>query len=152
MYSPEYFNQYVRQNAWTHNAFSMLHFNARSLKNKGEEIEGQLEKMLLKFVLCVTETWFASDRDVYLFNGYREFSVFRRWKKGGGVTVYIGDDVDCSMETEYSLISNNYEIVTVSFCNTYLIAIYRPPSGNATRFFEYLDHVLAYVSTSSKKL
>lgn len=77
---------------------------------------------------------------------------FAGQKKGGDVTVYIGDDVYCSMETEYSLISNDYEIVTVSFCNTYLIAIYRPPSGNATRFFEYLDHVLAYVSTSSKKI
>lgn len=125
--------------------FSLLHLNARSLRNKHDSVNLFLDNLGHQFdVLTFTETWFSSDCSVVNFLGYNCISVSRSNKRGGGVAIYIKSSFNYEVISEYSLADVDYECLLVKCLNTMLVVLYRPPNGAITPFIEFLERILEY--------
>lgn len=143
------FNELIANNKWSRKSVSLFHLNARSLRNKGEQLDVYFEQLSLKFdFLCFTETWYADASDVYLFDGYSHVGLFRAEKRGGGVSVYAKAGLKCDLIDEYSAITSDFEVITIRCCSVCIVLMCRPPSGKVERFLDYLDKTLAHVSSS----
>lgn len=125
--------------------FSLLHLNARSLRNKHDSVNFFLDALGHTFdFLTFTETWFSNECPVVHFSGYNCISVSRTSKRGGGVAIYVKNTFNYEVVPEYSFIDANYECVLVKCLNTMLVVLYRPPNGATTPFIEFLERILEY--------
>ncbi|KAI8502591.1 hypothetical protein Bbelb_192930 [Branchiostoma belcheri] len=68
--------------------------NARSLCNKLDDLQTVLSLNKVQ-IAVISETWFSPDlpSDLWNIDGYQLFSKPRVGKQGGGVAVYVADDV-----------------------------------------------------------
>lgn len=121
--------------------------NARSLCNKFDELCVYVSKLRVSIVV-VTETWFTSEMENFLFHipGYVFFRDDRTNRKGGGVGVWIQDGVFCKLldfstskpaaiNCVWLLLNEN-----IVFCSCYI-----PPALSAAdnkRILEYLSDSL----------
>ena len=116
------------------NKFSIIHLNARSLRNKVDEVECFINAFDMQFdILAFTETWFRNT-DVHL-NGYHCESVNRPQKTGGGVALYIKNNVPFSLITELSMSTPDYECIAVKCTGILVVLLYRPPDEKKRTFF-----------------
>lgn len=73
---------------------SLFHLNAQSLKNKKDSVDMLLQELNHNFdLLAFTETWFLDDWDTVHFTGYRCASMCRSNMRGGGVAIYVKENV-----------------------------------------------------------
>ena len=97
--------------------FSIVHFNARSLKKNFTKIKDCLDALKCSFdIIAISETWEDQTNpiSVYEMSNYNVFSTARTNKKGGGVALYIRDVYDCKLiTTNFIAIDNILECVTV---------------------------------------
>lgn len=67
-----------------------FHLNARSLRNEQDELEIYLHDLHIQFdILAFTETWITDKDDAVTLGGYTAESVYRKDRRGGGVSLYI---------------------------------------------------------------
>ena len=74
------------------NNFSLLHFNARLIKCKFQDIAAELAALnLLVDVISVTESWLSQSAvaDIHSLPSYNSFHSYRNDKDGGGAAVFI---------------------------------------------------------------
>ena len=133
-----------------HNAFSLIHFNARSLPQNFDKIVDYLD--LLKFpfsVIGITETWITNDCDLSFYNieNYKFLSCCRNDRQGGGVGSYLKDNINFNRLTDLEI--NDDEVcqsifVEIKFdkSTTIIGAIYRPPNGDIEKFNDYGENTL----------
>ncbi|XP_040067007.1 uncharacterized protein LOC120840490 [Ixodes scapularis] len=112
-------------------------------------VEQLLDCLELRFdILAFTETWLTNDSHIPEFNGYYHTEIFRTGKKGGGVSLYYKSYLACSVISEYTRVSANYECLLVG-CRDYIIGVvYRPPSGSPSIFLDFLQEIFQYASES----
>lgn len=128
-------------------SLSCVHFNLRSGRNKQDELEYFFSEAQVNFdVVMFSETWFASEDDVFTFPTYKSYYMNRTGKRGGGVAMLISSKIDCELMSEFSCISPLYEILTVRCGTSVFCVCYRPPSNNVRLFFSFLDSLLEFVS------
>lgn len=113
-----------------------VHRNIRSLVSKSEQIEELLTNSSLDY-LCLSEPWLTptTPAGVYNIAGYNLFRHDRASGRGGGVLIYIKDDLQC---TQMDMQENSLECVGVkmtlsSQMSFFVINLYRPP--NTKDFF-----------------
>jgi len=115
---------------------NLMHLNARSLLNKNENLTEFLNQFNFQFdVVGVSETWLTEynqhlvDIDGYIYNG-----MSRENKKGGGVGLYVKNNIN--YKTRHDVINNsssNLELFGIEIINntptknTIIIVIYRSP-------------------------
>ena len=75
--------------------FSCVHFNARSLPKHFTEIESYLCCLDIDFsVIGISETWLKPHTaDLYDIQGYSHASHFREMQPGGGVSLFVREDL-----------------------------------------------------------
>ena len=138
--------------------FHCAHLNIRSLSNKYDVLRQTVEECNSNLhVLGISETWLTAQvpDNLIAFNNYICLRNDRNWgnpekpghiKKGGGVCIYIIENLNWSTSS-YQVLNrsnNNIEIQWVEIindkCKNFIIANgYRPPDGNVTEFLEYLE-------------
>ena len=97
-------------------------------------------------VLCLTETKLC-DNSNGLFNisGYKIFSMNRN-SNGGGVRIYVRDDIKATICRELSGVYETHESLILNLnCSGSSCVIgtfYRPPNKSIRQFNNYLDRVL----------
>ena len=71
-----------------------MYFNARSIKNKFDEVQAYIKSENLD-MLGITETWINGHEFEAEFNipGYKLFHQDREHKKGGGVLLYVKNEI-----------------------------------------------------------
>uniref|UniRef100_K7F1V5 Endonuclease/exonuclease/phosphatase domain-containing protein n=1 Tax=Pelodiscus sinensis TaxID=13735 RepID=K7F1V5_PELSI len=115
-----------------------LYTNARSLGIKKEELELLVQEMKPD-IIGITETWWNTRHDWSTgIEGYVLFRKDRNKGKGGGVALYINDEVDCKeiksdgMEKSESIWANNTlgKKTIRSSPRIVLGVCYRPPGSN----------------------
>jgi hypothetical protein len=131
------------------NLFNFILWNARSLGelNKFTRFKNDLAQLKFEFsFIVICETWYVDTAsfDPYSLNGYVHKRVTRDGKRGGGISVYIRDDI---ATRECVLMSGEIEYVKFEFLYnnewTKFIAIYRPPNhNNYVEFIEILEEQL----------
>ena len=96
----------------------------------------------------VTETWFFSKDKLLDIPGYNAFHSFRTEQVGGGVSIFIKDNIKAEFIDELSQVSEHYESCSVlvtpnEFNNNEIkiIGVYRPPSASKTQFVDMMSHI-----------
>lgn len=135
---PGLYNQ-ISRCAQAQNGLRICHLNIRSLSNtKFEEIRSSLISGAKRCVdvLILTETWLNSniqDSEIYI-SGYNIERRDRIGKKGGGVMMYIADDI--TYNRDLSIESRDLELLCIrvnpykSNCPLFLVGLYRPDSSS----------------------
>ena len=127
---------------------SVFYFNIRGLRSKLDELISVLDNIAVTpDVLVLTETWLTKDiKKLYSIPGYNHFGVCRDEKRGGGISIYISNQIDFILVEEGTIIIENYEIlhtlIRLNRAEIRIIAIYRPPSGNLECFMKHLNTLL----------
>ncbi len=124
------------------------HINVRSLRHKSHEVQELITSHSLS-VLAISETWLdETDNDSLLnINGYHLFRRDRSLRRGGGVCIYVREDLNASLDTRYSK-NPAIEIIWIKIssqihknrhCKDILIGcIYRPPAAS-NEFWSQLE-------------
>lgn len=135
------------------NAFSALHLNARSIRNKAEQINEMCASIDLKFdVLLVSETWLSKNERPLQLNDYTCHSVTRESGRGGGVAAYVRQRLWHELIPEYTLVDQNVECLAVRFKSVTIAVMYRPPCGSKAQFFAFLENMLHTFSNTRNSI
>ena len=136
------------------------HLNVRSMVNKWDNIKAQFTDSKLH-IIGLSETWLHDKHPSSLFILNSSFDFIRQdrnWKdpncdtikKGGGLGLYINNNLQYSDSTFTHLNRNNRDIEAqwisilqkpnkvILICN-----IYRPPQGNVETFIDTMDNLLS---------
>jgi len=142
-------------------SLSILNLNIRSLSKNISELQMLLCKLNWKFsVICLQETWSKTEANNLTENielaGYNFISLPREnMRRGGGVGVYVKDDLVCKMRKDLSKTSEEAEVLTIELTNhkaknIILSNIYRPPSGSTILYYETVVSLLNKVNQEKK--
>jgi len=72
-----------------------VYTNARSMGNKQEELEAIIQQNGYDLV-AITETWWDNSHDWHaVTDGYRLFRKDRPTRRGGGVALYVREQLEC---------------------------------------------------------
>lgn len=132
---------------------SVLSLNIWSLLPKLDEFTAILHVMKHKFdVICLTETWLNGNvLSLANITGYKSYHKVREGRRGGGVSIYINENISCKILDDYSISSDDIECLFIEcqYRNVkFLIGcIYRPPSGDCGLYMNHMDNALQRLST-----
>ena len=138
--------------------FSIIHFNARSLKKKFCNIEQYLQQLNVKFdIIAVSETWFDKNTncDFYLLNGYELFSVSRNSSRGGGVAIYVNNSLKCKkVDAKCICEEGNFECISLEIVINHnrhinISCIYRTPGSDLAYFTNTIEEL--FTSKNERK-
>lgn len=118
----------------------ILYMNARSIKNKMDEIEILINNEQID-ILVITETWVKiNEINFYNFHSYTPAYATRE-KRGGGLGIFVHNKLKFNIEEK---IENeiSYMAVCIKSFGITICGIYRPPSLPLNSFFEFLDNKL----------
>ena len=83
---------------------SCIHLNARSLNSNFKEIDHYLSSLNYKFdIIAISETW-VSEQNKFNINGYDVYHTTRKNKRGGGVALYVKQELACKCLSCKSLV------------------------------------------------
>ena len=139
------------------NHLSFFHLNIRSLQNKVDELSTLLSTLNIKFsVVGITETWLQDSPLGVNIDGYNFVYKNRRVRLGGGVGLYLSDNLDYKIRTD--IYANEDEVMESLFVeiirpherNIIVGLIYRPPNQNVNDFVTRMNNVLEKISRDNK--
>ena len=84
--------------------FSIIHFNARSLKNKFDDFQTFLATSGVEWsVICVSETWLKTDiLEYFNLDSYNLYASCRSTGEGGGTAIYVNRKIDSNERPDLS--------------------------------------------------
>ena len=108
-------------------------FNARSIRNKFPEFQA-LVATEVPHLVAITESWIrTSDRDFeaeFEIPGYQLFHKDRQCRQGGGVMLYVKDNIKatiCSIPSDHEVLCVDLDLGPSTYRT---VLVYRPPSQN----------------------
>lgn len=116
------------------NHLKVLYLNARSIRNKINELTVQLS-IYSYDIVAITETWLQGDQDWELnIEGYSTIRKDRQERKGGGVALLIREGITAIERKDIALKDQDSETAWVQIENnkgkkTLVGVIYRPPNS-----------------------
>jgi exonuclease III len=129
----------------------ILNYNIRSLRNKHEELSIHLGDLFGKTcqldlrILCLTETWLP-DSEYIPLDSFRLVSAFgRSQRRGGGVSIYVGEDVPAEKIEITNPHEMDFEVTAASIGGNnslLVICVYRPPRGDINTFLSEIEKLL----------
>ncbi|KAK3083103.1 hypothetical protein FSP39_014041 [Pinctada imbricata] len=130
--------------------FSVIHLNVQSLKPKLDIIESTLNNIE---ILCFTESWLnseISDDEIKIKGFHLPFRCDRETRQGGGVTVYVRENLVCKRRTDLEVKGlENVWIEADIKHETFLIGtFYRPPNSTATTWDQIQNSISAANDTN----
>lgn len=127
-----------------------LHCNAQSARNKCDALTPLFSEIRSPIqVIMITETWYTCEEEVLRLPGYQTFFLNRLNRRGGGVLQLVSDEITCSLVPEFSAVTPDVEVLTLSHKNYLFVTIYRPPDGNVDKFIEFLETILSHVTSET---
>ena len=138
--------------------FSVLHVNARSLKNKFDVINIFLDNSEVDWsVICVSETWLKEEIiKYYNLDKYNLFASCRQSGEGGGTAIYVNSQLKAKPRKD--LEANNFENTFVEIeiayqsCKKHIIIgeVYRPPNFPHKEFLDHMEIILDKMENENK--
>ena len=124
---------------------SIIHFNARSIPKNFDSITDYLLYLKINFmIIVITESWLTTSNK-HLFNipNYSSEHIVRNNKRGGGVSIFINNNIKYKLIDNLSLSVNDaYDMITISFIyehiNYLLSGIYKAPIFNIIEFTDII--------------
>lgn len=134
---------YKRPTLICENDFLILLMNARSLRQKLNDLEAEVKLNDYPQIIVITETWLTeSIKNHYNINGYEAYHTIRN-DGYGGLTVYIRDNIQHQVTMNLSTIEHVHVTkVHIDKTNMNLLCIYRAPNTHNMSFLSLLDKIL----------
>ena len=139
------------------NHVSFFHLNIRRIQNKVDELSTPLSTLNIKFsVVGITETWLKDSSLGVNIDSYNFVYKNRSAKTGGGVGLYVSDNLDFRIRTDIYAYEDEVmeslfiEIIWSHERNVIVGIIYRPPNQNVNDFVIKMNDVLAKISRENK--
>ena len=129
----------------------VVHHNIRSFSRNFDQFSSLFAHISQKIdVLVLSETWF-SDMHCGDIEGYVGYHSYRDNKRGGGVSVYVRDNISCTCNLKFSLSLDYIETCCVEVfpisgdtsLNVTIIGIYRPPNAPLPVCSEKINNIFA---------
>lgn len=143
-------------------SFSSLHLNVRSLPKNYDHLTAYLTTLNHSFsVMAFCETWLKDDiTDLYSFSHYNAVHSCRENKVGGGVSIYVLNNLIFVHRRELSEYLENIQIeslfIEIRSCsslngkNIVVGCIYRNPDSDISIFNDALHHTLEKINREHK--
>lgn len=140
--------------------FSLFHLNIRSIQKNILEFSSYLENLNHEFsIIGLTETW-ISDSSASLFNltGYLQRENYRKDKRGGGVSLYIKNNLDFIERNDITIMNNFIETLFIEIKkehtskNIIVGVIYKPPTSPSDAFLDILNNILLKLQNEHKTI
>jgi hypothetical protein len=152
-YHPDQLNKVTNSNAQNH--FSNLTFNIRSLPKNYRQLNILLDILDIQFhTISLTETWLKEhNKDLYEIEGYTHEPQLREGKDGGGVSIYVKNNINYKIRSDLNVTSHDYQFLwleldksdTNTEKNIIIGVIYRRPGSDIPTFNEKLSDTLAII-------
>ena len=119
----------------THAGFSLLLFNIRSCRKKFLDFTSYFQEYFCNYsCIVLTETWLTADfGELFQIRGFKNYDLFRS-QYGGGIRIYVKNNVDIKILTDNTFVSNLYEMLSVQVTSVeskfIVSAIYHPPTAD----------------------
>ena len=129
---------------------SIICFNIRSFNKNIDEFLGFLTNCNHSFdIIILTETW-ARDETQSLchISGFNSTHNFRPEKRGGGVSIFVKENLPFDVIDELNISNEEIECVgiklssTTSNVSTTILGIYRQPRGNYHSFQTKMEQII----------
>ena len=130
------FNSYI--------SFAVLMLNIRSCKKNFNQFIACFCSVLSYFsCILFTETWLTADVDnVFNIPGFYCFDLYRN-RYGGGLKMYVKNNVQARLLQEFSFINNLFEMITVELIfeknKVILCGIYHPPTSSVQLNLDFIE-------------
>ena len=95
---------------------SFIHLNARSLNFNFREIDDYLSSLNYKFdIIAISETWVSEpEQNKFNINGYDVYHTARKNNRGGGVALYVKQELECKfLSYKSSVVDDLFECCTI---------------------------------------
>ena len=135
--------------------FNILMFNIRSLRKNFAQFLAYYSYMFVHFsFILLTEIWLDNDSaDTFVLPGFHKFDLCRN-NYGGGVRLFVRDGISASVLSDFTLINDFIEILTVkclvSGVEFIVSLIYHSPTASHVTnnmFVEYFLSLLSQLKT-----
>ena len=156
-YLPTDFKEQINETNQNNN-FSMIHLNIRSMINKFDSFKELIYSLNKLFqIIGLTETWLnETNEDRFKFQNYDFVNVNRSTKSGGGVGIYIANELNYKIRTDLNTSIENViesvfvEIITTVGKNIIIGVIYRPPNNHFDSFETEMNQILGQIDKENK--
>lgn len=157
-YTPDCLNKVSKPSKLTH--FSMLHVNIRSTKKNFAEFNLLLTQLTHQFsILAVTESWLKPHNvELFSIKGYNHEYSIRPKKQGGGISLYIQENIDYYPRPDLNYSDDELEILWLeldkrtvgSNKNILYGCVYRRPDTDIQEFNERYASTLDTIQQENK--
>ena len=90
----------------------MIHMNCRSILRNFDDIHSLLDTLSITFsAIAVTETWLRDDSTLRNIQGYKFEKTNRQGRRGGGVGVFIHDNITYKCRTDLHVNGDHMESI-----------------------------------------
>ena len=146
-YTAEQYNQTIKMDS----KLSIIHFNSRSLYANFNNIKEYLSQFKKTFkIIAISETWINADKGMdFELEGYELNCVNRKNKSGGGVAMYVDNNLNyIVVENMTTVIDNLLECITIEICeeknkNVIISCIYRAPGSSTEAFKDWIGEMFS---------
>lgn len=128
------------------NNFHIFNQNIRSFAKNFDDLSVFLRELNVDIdIIVLTETWF-SNLNLCDIEGYVSYHSFRSESRGGGVSIFVRNDIKASHIQEKSYVTDSIECCTVEICgsqhnkSTLVAALYRPPTAPIIEFCNNVEN------------
>ena len=150
-YSEDSFNKCIDRCNNANDIFSIIHVNIRSLPANMTGFMSYMSNINHTFsIIGFTETWLKPNNiETFGITGYNHIGLTRQNGKGGGVSLFISDDIVFSELQELRMVQDHIECIFIKIRGyTYFIGlVYRPPNINITEFSNAMHYILDKIAS-----
>lgn len=147
------YTRYQDANDWTRditaNYINIIHLNIRSLRKQFNQLLVLLHDCIVKRtlnIIVLTEVNIKKEEvSLYMIPGYLVFPYTREMRRGGGILVYVRDDLQYTTEIprlQYKSAEIIHGKLRNGKNNMHILAIYRPPHMIKQNFITEIDTTL----------
>ena len=143
-------------------SFSILHINIRSVSKNVEKLKLLLSNINYEFsMISLTETWCSDDafynNTEYDLPGYYSIHQERKYKRGGGICVFIKNNFIFKQRKDLSISDEDNETLSVEIVNknTKNIIVntcYRPPNSKIRSLKSHVTNIFNQLHKQNKKM
>ena len=159
-YLDKTFTNTFTSNTDVHKTLSLFHLNIRSSYKHINKLELYLKNMEYHFnVIGLSETWMKEHNSSLLeLHGYKSEHTYRTNNIGGGVSLYIDENIRYISRKDLNMIEDCIETVFIeipkevinSSKNIIIGTIYRPPSTDVNTFTNQLSDLFSQIKCENK--
>lgn len=139
--------------------FSILNFNIRSMKKNLKDFKLYMSDLELKpSIIAFTETWLKdSTATLYGIPGYNIESLYRKRKKGGGVSLLVKNGIEYKKRDDLSCFTPNIEALFIEIINSYdksarhiIVGVIYRLHTDMNSFLTEFNHTLSMIKLENK--